>query len=514
MLRMGYPARTMLSSELVRTVLDSLPDAMIIIDPSGTIRFANHQVFELFGFSTGEVVGAKVEILLPERFRGRHVGHRDGFTANIRERPMGAGLELFGMRKDGTEFPVEISLSPVTQGGVTMFAAAIRDVTDRTLAEQALKDARAEAEHADRAKSRFLATASHDLRQPLQTLNLLNGALRRTVRDEDSLDMLAQQEQALGAMSRLLNALLDISKLESGAIRQEHADVCLGELFDDMRRDFASLALSKGLHLDVDAARVRVRTDPALLAQALRNLVSNAIKYTRAGSVTLRCIAQDSRVRVEVRDTGIGIPADQLALIFDEFYQIGVSPNSTRDGYGLGLSIVKRISKLLGFQVEVQSAPDSGTTFAFELPLLEGHSPGAQPNVDAPNHELAAGSGAQRVLLVEDDVGVRNAMRTLFKLEGYHVATAATVGEAVGLLEAHEDFDLVVTDYHLDGGHTGTEVIEAARRVLGASVRAILVTGDTSSAVRELAANESLRITSKPINSRELLGLVRELLAG
>jgi PAS domain S-box-containing protein len=487
---------------------------MIIIDPSGTILFANNQVAALFGYAPNEVIGAKVEKLLPERFRGRHVGHRTGYTDNVRVRPMGAGLELFGMRKDGAEFPVEISLSPVAQGSDAFVAAAIRDVTERKVAEQALKVARQDAEHANLAKSRFLATASHDLRQPLQTLGLLNGALRRTVRDEDSLDMLAQQEQALDAMSRLLNALLDISKLESGAIKLEPTDFSLDELFAEMRRDFASVVTNKGLRLAIDSTPVRVHSDPALVGQVLRNLLSNAIKYTREGLVELRCESRGERARIEVRDTGLGIAPNHLPLIFDEFYQIGVSPNSTRDGFGLGLSIVHRIARLLGFRVEVSSEPGKGSTFAFELPRTDVVS--AQSAATAIDASTGAGqrAGAHRVLLVEDDVGVRNAMRTLFKIEGFHVATAATADEALGLLEAHESFDLLITDYHLGADRTGTEVIEAARRVLGESLRAILVTGDTSSAVREIAANANLRITSKPINSRELLGLVRELLAG
>jgi PAS domain S-box-containing protein len=504
----------MLSSELVRGVLDSLPDALIIIDSSGTIRFANHQVSELFGFPVDEVIGKPCEILLPERFRARHVGHRNGYTNNVRVRPMGAGLELFGVRKDGGEFPVEISLSPVAQGAESMIAAAIRDVSERKQAERALQDARRDAEHANLAKSRFLATASHDLRQPLQTLGLLNGALKRTVRDEDSLDMLAQQEQALDAMSRLLNALLDISKLESGAIKLEAIDFPLGDLLDEMRREFAGVAANKGLRLAIDATTLCVHSDPALVGQVLRNLLSNAIKYTPAGSVEIRCDLRGDRARIEVRDTGVGIPANQLPLIFDEFYQIGVTPNSSRDGYGLGLSIVQRIARLLEFRVDVSSAAGKGSTFAFELPRAGAASMQPAAAATGVEPEAAPRSAAQHVLLVEDDVGVRNAMRTLFKIEGFHVATAATADEALGLLAAHERFDLLVTDYHLDAGRTGTEVIEGARRVLGESLRAILVTGDTSSAVREIAANANIRITSKPINSRELLGLVRELLAG
>ena len=204
-----------LSTELARSALDAAPDAMIIIDAQGVIRYANGQVFALFGYPHDDVVGKAVEQLMPERYRQRHLGHRDGYIHNVRLRPMGQGLELFGRRRDGSEFPVEISLSPIRDGDRMLTAAAIRDVTDRKKVEADLIVAREEADRANHGKSRFLATASHDLRQPLQTLALLNGALRRIDTDPECAEALAQQEQAIGAMSRLLNALLDISKLES-----------------------------------------------------------------------------------------------------------------------------------------------------------------------------------------------------------------------------------------------------------------------------------------------------------
>jgi PAS domain S-box-containing protein len=502
----------MLSSELVRSVLDSAPDAMIIIDGSGTILFANRQVTALFGYSAHETVGAKVELLLPERFRGRHRAHRDQYARTQRVRPMGMGLDLFGMRKNGTEFPVEISLSPIQEGGESIVAAAIRDVTERKQVEQAVRDARQDAEHANLAKSRFLATASHDLRQPLQTLGLLNGALRRMIRDADSLEVLAEQEQAIDAMSRLLNALLDISKLESGVIKIEPTDFELSALFDQMRRDFAGVAASKGLRLAVDSAVECVHSDPALVGQVLRNLLSNAIKYTPAGSVELRCERRGEKLCIEVRDTGVGIATDQLGHIFEEFYQVGVSPNSSRDGYGLGLSIVQRISRLLDLNVQVKSTPGKGSVFSFELPAAQGRRE-LQSTEGLALDSPASPGVARRILLVEDEPGVRNAMRMLLKIEGYEVVPVAGAEEAKSLM-IDSEFDLLITDYHLEGGRTGTQVIEAARTLLGRDFNAILVTGDTSSAIREMQGDPHLRITSKPINSDELLSLVRNLLAG
>src|SRR5271170_1742954 len=271
-------------SDLARSALEAAPDAMIIIDDAGIIRFANRQVSALFGYSPGEVIGKPVEHLMPERFRDRHVAHRQNYTSHVRVRPMGVGLDLFGRRRDGTQFPVEISLSPVEDAGKVFVAAAIRDVSDRKRVEAALSGAHLAAEQARRwadraneAKSRFLATASHDLRQPLQTLSLLNGALRRTVTEPDVAQALAQQEQAIEAMSRLLNALLDISKLESGAVKADPTDFTVSALFEELRLEFAAVAASKGLSFKVDQCAHCVHSDRSLIEQILKNLLSNAI---------------------------------------------------------------------------------------------------------------------------------------------------------------------------------------------------------------------------------------------
>ncbi len=500
----------MLTSELVRSVLDSAPDAMIIIDESGRILFANRQVEALFGHRAADLVGRGIEQLLPERFRKRHVSHRQNYFANVRVRPMGAGFELFGLRADGTEFPVEISLSPVTQGGVTAVAAAIRDVTERKHVEHALLEARRDAERANLAKSRFLATASHDLRQPLQTLGLLAGALRRMVSDPDTADVVAQQEAAIDTMSRLLNALLDVSKLESGAVRAQAVDFDVAALFDDMRREFGGVAANKGLAFSIDAQPECAHADPALVGQMLRNLVSNAIKYTPQGRVELRCVREGDALRLEVRDSGVGIAREDLAHVFDEFFQVGVSPNSSRDGYGLGLSIVQRIARLLDVTVEVSSELGAGSVFSFKLPSAHDAA-AASAGVAGNRRAFHSGGGGARVLLVEDEPGVRNAMRVLLELDGYEVAAAASYDAALALI-AGGRFDLIVTDYHLDQKHTGTQVVAAARAANHPDLEAILVTGDTSPAVRE-THDARLHIASKPINADELLQLAKRLIA-
>ncbi len=503
----------MLSSDLVRRVLDSAPDAMVIIDQAGDIIFVNRQVETLFGYEASSLVGRQVEVLLPERFHGRHIGHRHGYSQSIRVRPMGTGLDLFARRQDGSEFCVEISLSPAVDGNQTLVVAAIRDITDRREIQRALREARESAERANLAKSRFLATASHDLRQPLQALSLLNGTMRRIVKDGDLAEALEQEEQAISAMSRLLNALLDISKLESGAIKPEITDFKVAGLFEEMRAEFAALAASKGLRLEVESCADLVQSDPSLVGQVVRNLVANAIKYTSEGCVRLSCLHEHALVRLQVLDTGVGIPAAELARIYDDFYQIGVAANVSRDGYGLGLSIVSRIVNLLGVKLDVQSEVGKGTLFSLTLPA-------SQATGETRAHQaLAAGKiGTQaqsrvHVLLVEDDARVRNATRMLLKVEGYDVTAVGSYREAVQAAASNPAIGLLITDYHLGADETGEQVITAVREQLGPLLPAILVTGDTSTAVRDFSCDAHLRAASKPINPDELLALLRELLA-
>ena len=519
--------------ELARSALDAAPDAMIIIDQHGSIRFANRQLSALFGYEHDEIIGQPIERLMPDRFHRRHVAHRDDYFKTLSVRAMGSGLDLYARRRDGAEFPVEISLSPIKDREQVLVAAAIRDTSDRIRAKAELVAAREAAEHAtevaddarrvavhareaaDRAnqgKSRFLATASHDLRQPLQTLALLNGTLRRLVGEPDALEAIAQQEMAIGAMSRLLNALLDISKLESGAIKPEPADFEVAELFDELRNEFASMATKKGLALEVEPSGHCVHSDPSLVEQILRNLLSNAIKYTRQGRVRLRCLHERERlVRIEVLDTGIGIPPDQLPFICDEFYQVGVPTNSTRDGYGLGLSIVQRLVALLNVGLDVKSEVGKGSEFSLVLPA--SFTQVAQPEAPAPAQPKSQLPPAkQHILLVEDDRGVRDATRLLLKVEGYRITAVATLAEAMQTAREFPALDLVLTDYHLGSGETGTQVIAELREILNRPVNAVLMTGDTSTAMREVILDTNVRVASKPIKAEELLGLLKALL--
>lgn len=498
-----------IDQQLLAELVELAPDAMLIVDASGRILYANQRVSDLFGYRREAIVSRSVDVLLPERLQARHAHHRRHFAEDPRARPMGAGLDLLGRRADGSEFALEISLSPLRDGWA---AAAIRNVTDRKRAEQELIEAREAADRANLSKSRFVATASHDLRQPLQALSMLHGTLCRIDLPPSSREVLAQQGRAIDTMKRLLSALLDISKLESGAVKPQSSEFSLHPLFELLSTEFSPAARDKGLTLIVEHTDVCTRTDQSLLEQLLRNLISNAIKYTSTGTVALRAIPTATGVCVEVRDTGEGIAEGQLPYIFDEFYQIGVASNVTREGYGLGLAIVQRIARLLGLRIQVQSQVGQGSTFTLRLPRIEAARPDCSGDLSAAGTHLARHVQSGKILVAEDEPSVLQATRLLLELEGYQVIPAMSREEALQRSCEHPDIALLVSDYHLKEDQTGLNVIAGIRHLLARNIPAILVTGDTSSAMRKLPRDRQLRLASKPIDAEELLTLMNELL--
>jgi signal transduction histidine kinase len=389
-----------------------------------------------------------------------------------------------------------------------LYVRLAAELLERMQYEEALREARDEADRANEAKSRFLATASHDLRQPLQVLSLLNGSLQRLANAE-CLPAVEEQRLAIGGMSRLLSALLDVSKLESGMVRPEPQNFEVTSLIEEMRVNFAGTAASKGLVFEVEGCDASIHSDRSLVGQIVGNLLSNAIKYTREGSVQLRCREEGGLVCVEVRDTGVGIETEHIPYIFDEFYQVGVPTDVAREGYGLGLSIVQRLVKLLALRLDVKSAPGAGSVFSLFLPTVEYVAQIAVPAI-RDSFELPA-IGQLRVLLVDDDAAVRSATRLLLSVEGYLVTDVGSVAEA--LAHASERFDLLITDYHLQRGETGLDLIATMREACGYSLKCVLITGDTSSAVKNMPHDPLVKLASKPIEADELLMLLRALVA-
>jgi PAS domain S-box-containing protein len=500
--------------EITEHLLQFAPDALIVIDDANRIRFANETVRELFGHSPESLVGKPLELLIPERLRTNHGRHTAGFMRNPNSREMGARIaDLFALRADGSEFSAGIRLAPFRLGNRLFIAAAIRDRTERRLASEELVAARKEAERANRAKSRFLATASHDLRQPMQTIQLLNASMMKFVPDPQVRELLQQQRQAIESMTRLLNALLDISRLESGAIEPVNVEVSVADIFEELRSEFCSVARAREIDLQVAAPRIALSTDRTLFYQLLQNLLGNALKYTDHGWVRVRCTTEADGVVIAVEDSGIGIPADKLERIFDEYYQVDTH-GSKRMGVGLGLAIVKEVARLLGFAVRINSRVGEGTQAVLRIPNKYRVASAVATVEPAVAQASSVAARKARLILVEDNDGVRIATELFLKLEGHETLSARTVAEAEVLLEHIAPGDVLIADYHLDGKNTGLELLLRLRERVGYEVPGVVLSGDLPSVLRSIKSPVvACHFLSKPVDTTALVDAIAELSA-
>jgi PAS domain S-box-containing protein len=500
-------------SSIAQRLLQFSPDAMLVVDEFGTIRFSNETSCGVFGYSPQQLIGQHIKLLIPERFHTRHGAHVANFFRQPASREMGARInDLFARRADGSEFPAGIRLSPFRDGDQNFVAAAVRDMTERRSINDALIAAREEADRANRAKSRFLATASHDLRQPLQAIRLINASMQKLTQHDPALrDLVGHQEAAIDSATRLLDALLDISRLESGAIDPRLAPVSLAATFEELAREFGVAAAAKDLKLEFPNTRLVISTDRTLFAQLLQNLIGNALKYTERGYVRITQTIDPEALMLRIEDSGVGIPEDKLERVFDEYYQIG--PQGTqRLGVGLGLAIVREVSRLLGYSVTVASTVGEGTSISLRIPrhrlLQETEIP---PRVDVQSATLPTVTG-RRLILLEDNDSVRMATELFLSLEGFDTRAAATVAEAQSLLLDMRPGDVLIADYHLDGKLTGLDVLQQLRARQGRDVPAILMSGDLQSMMRVLKTSiPQCRFLSKPVDTEALLAAIDEL---
>jgi CheY-like chemotaxis protein/two-component sensor histidine kinase len=324
-------------------------------------------------------------------------------------------------------------------------------------------------------------------------------------------NLLHRQEVAIDMATRLLNGLLDISRLESGAIEPQLSPVSLAEVFSDLAGEFESAAASNDLRLEFPETQIVLSTDRTLLAQILQNLVGNALKYTKCGFVRISQTMESDALMLDIEDSGVGIPEGKLDRIFDEYYQVNTQ-GTQRLGVGLGLAIVREVSRLLGYSISVSSKLDEGTRVRVRVPgvniLSDRHVP--------PRAEKNAGTVESlakcRVVLLEDNDSVRAATELFLTLEGYETLAAASAAEAERLLAALQPGDVFITDYHLDGKLTGLEVLSQLRLQKERDVPAILLSGDLHSIMRAIKTPIACcRFLSKPVDTKALLAAIAEL---
>lgn len=368
-------------------------------------------------------------------------------------------------------------------------------------ANRQLGRARADAEAAGRSKSMFLAAASHDIRQPVQSLVLLVGALGRKLKDHPAQSYVTQLERSLDALRLLLDGLLDISRLDAGVVEPQVRATSVGDLLDRLRRDYAPRARDEGLDLRVVACSCWVLTDPALLERILRNLIENALRYTPSGRVLVGCRRRGTALRFEVHDTGIGIAPQDRGAVFEEFFQVG-NPERDRDkGLGLGLAIVRRLCGLLGHRLSLRSEVGRGSCFAVEVPRAAAADMAGRGAGDA--QEVAP--RATTVLVVDDEEMVRDAVRLMLIDWGCTALVASDADEALAALDAAEHPpDVVIADYRLRGGRTGLDAIRQVRSHLRRQVPAVLLTGDTAPERIMEATRGGHVILHKPISHHDL----------
>ncbi|MFI4889235.1 MAG: PAS domain S-box protein [Steroidobacterales bacterium] len=657
-------------------ILELLPDAVLVVDGAdgGTIQYVNSQASEMFGYKQFELIDQTIDVLVPAALTAHHGQLRSDYSQAPTRRPMGASLNLRARRRDGTEFPVEISLNPIRFGEDLHVICAIRDVTDRRkleetlhgltrqlewraatsdatakqsqeylrlfvehapaavamldrdlryvvvsnrwlvdygltdrnviglkhyevfpelpdrwkeahrralageqlhseedsfmradgrlewlrwefvpwhtpdgeiggimlftevitrrfLAEGALlksheelegrvaertrelEAARHDAATANEVKSRFLAAASHDLRQPLQTIWSLQAVLARALKGSELTPHLSLLEEAVRSMDQMLAALIDINRLEKGAIHPVIRDFSLREILPRLRSEFGYAAAAKSLTLDIEDSSEFARSDPMLLPVILRNLVGNAVKYTQHGTVRLRVRTEPANLFIDIIDSGPGIAPEHLQRLFDAFYQIDNQSHDQRKGIGLGLSIVETISRLLGHVVTINSRPGEGSTFTVQIE--RGAKTDLPPDLASITTMIAAipASGA-KILHIEDDPGIARSLALLLGLEGYSVVSAASRDEALEHINAHGVRpDLILSDYQLPMGFTGAEIVAEIALLLGFRPPTIILTGDIAEGHIGKAKSIADRILSKPVDVNRLLREMETLLS-
>jgi PAS domain S-box-containing protein len=515
------------AEERFRLAIEAAPTAMIMVDQQGTIVLANTLTDQMLGYGRDEIVGCSIEQLVPSRFRDRHLNHRTSFLADAHQRPMGAGMDLYALHKNGSEIPVEIGLSPIETADGVFVLAAVTDITARRHIEDERErllvreqTARAEMERASRLKDEFLAVLSHELRTPLNAVlgyaHLLNSGVLPPERASHALDAIQRNAHA---QARLVESLLDLSRVMAGKLELNLEELNLATIVNAAVDALRPGAEEKGIAIDAVVPPMPIVADGGRLQQVFWNLLSNAIKFSdRGGRVAIRCTEEDAQVRVQVTDNGQGIRADFLPYVFDRFSQADGQTRRSRTGLGLGLALVREMVQAHGGTVVAESPGEGrGSRFTVTLPLSIGSFAHGSPKTSAPQPDAPESLPPIEILIVDDDGDVRDLLALLLESRGAIARTVSSASEALDAISQRRP-DVLLADLRMpdeDGYSLIRKVRAREREQEEGRLPAIAVTAYASPSDRDkaIAAGFDLHV-AKPVEPADLARAVATVASG
>lgn len=522
------------SLRLFRASMQGASEAIIWVTADARIADVNTAASQLLGYSAQELL----QMQISDISQVQPLNREDWTEYFNRLRQQGSmKFESLLRAKDGRLIPVEVMANYVRHSGEEFSCAFVRDITARKQSESALEAAKAEAEKANNAKSRFLAAASHDLRQPLSALSLYVNLLEHHV-SPDSGDIVSSIQHCVVSLSELLTDLLDISKLDAGVVTPKPSDFFLDDLLTSLASVYAVESATKNLQLRVRPSGIAVHSDQRLLHRVIGNLISNAIRYTEKGGVLIACRRYEGKLWLEVWDTGMGIPEGKTKIIFEEFRQLG--DEARNRGSGLGLSIVSKMASLLNLQIRVRSRLGTGSIFSLELPPAINHqndsvedaritasdqaslaneneqfqhAPPTTSQFSEPasiqRHDKPSGINTLKIGIIDDNPQVLQALAFALENSGYQVIAATNCKQLMERLRTDAP-NLILSDYRLAAGENGFEVIAAARAKFGADLPAIIMTGDTDPSMIRSMGGHGITILYKPVQFDTLQAVVND----
>jgi signal transduction histidine kinase len=492
-LGMERTTRFLCDAQMLNLMADGLPGIVAYYDTDLVCHFVNATIEAWTGARPSAFLNRK----LGEADRGFGVAARPGVERALAgaHAEFEAGVDFAGGMVNvvrGFAYP-----DCDQTGRVLGCFVLLLDITRERAFEAQMQAARDEAMEAIRSKSRFLAAASHDLRQPLHAMTLFVSALSRRLGGGESGELVGNLDNSLRSLRAMIDTLLDISKLDAGLIKPSLAPLALGDLFAALAPGFSAVARDRGLDFRVVPTAAMVIGDRTLVETAMRNLIANAFKFTRGGGVLVGCRRGRGRIGVTVADTGVGVASDRQARVFEEFHRDKTTPNGPNEGIGLGLSIVQRLAALMGGAVELRSRPGKGSVFTLWL-REAAQAPRAERRVDAPGASLAG----RRILVIDDDPLSAAAMKQEFADHGALVAAATSIPAARAAIESASPEALIV-DYDLGDCATGLEFVEALR-ARGVASPVVMISGSTDPLAVAALRGSGLPWLTKPVDPRAL----------